>query len=212
VKNSSDPFVPPFVPPTDPFNSWNPKEFFANCEVHYLTPNVNYGCGGVVALRAGRAAAGDLFLPDAGSGIFNTFAGAVAELARVKAAGIPAVIVAFQSDYPWATAYGQPIAAPVDISVFVIGPDPGYSPRLVCRVGGNFAVLLGTPANPFWEYATGPWDVEDYASQSIIHQSSLPDLYTVFRVLYYTNSESPVPKNVPTVGFDLTPGDTSDNR
>jgi len=171
----------------------DPREFYATTglSLDAIAEYLDYGCGAVATLRAGRDPAAPLAIFDEKELWGYTYLeDAVREL---QATPKPAVILAIQCN----PLHGKPLP-------------PRFHLDLVRQAGlvavSNFAALVGTPANPWWEGADQGWSSGE---GEILHKKRLPDFTgtdtgaatptyaTIFVVVPNSNSTSPVPIYVP---------------
>jgi len=168
--------------PSDPVGRWPVPAFFRGSRVSYK--DYAYGCGGVAGARAGLN--GDIMgtLHAKGTGImaFETLQDAIAYL-RDKLGG-KGLIVGRQS--VGATDLNDDDQGPP----FTI-PITGVEASRIAPASTNFATLLGTADDWYWEDASGPWFDGRPQDDDVIHSkknledggTSRQPIYTVYFVI-----------------------------
>ncbi|HIQ23404.1 MAG TPA: hypothetical protein EYH34_19450 [Planctomycetes bacterium] len=162
--------------PTDPDDTWNPVEFFKRSRFSYR--DADFGCGGMMCLRAGlpKDRVGLIFAME-GVKCFGSLADAQRYLRdELRGKGL---IVAVQTNSQPTGLDGTPID-PDDLA------EAGIDSReLIVPSAFNYATLLGTAENQFWEYANHGWKSEErLTTAKILHSGDLLRAkYTVYCVI-----------------------------
>ena len=186
-------FPPSLGLPTDPERLWDPWDFYSSAKGSSSWRKRGFGCGGAAVFRVigeDGVTPEQLFKLDDVT-VYGSMKDAVAALNSLPQGG---AIVVYErgKDFPSLTASGMPAE--------------DFAPWYEGGAGANFAIVLGTSENCYWEYATTGWRAKPYGKVKHSRgRAGWPHAVYLVIPARSTKTLSPVPSSWSNDGRDMFP-------